>query len=299
MLTLAGPVDETTCRALDTVAADHLGCAPAARSVSQARSASRTRSSGSRVSAFTSVASTSATRPASSPTASRASSAWRARIGTGSRPETSASSGSTSWRTRLRKNRGSSFIGSWAGVSARAAHSARVSDLRRASSGRLSGSPIPAAPGTPDPRRRFMSTVSAWSSAVWPVSTPGGSTSLRASRALASRFGPSATGASTRCAAAPSSAAVRTTRAASPADSGRRPWSTCQAVTASPASTASTNRASESGPPDTAQSTVEPAGGNVQRASSAGTPPSLRGPPSLMGPPGPWTPSGRPTGPGR
>ena len=50
-------------------------------------------------------------RPSRS-TASRASAAWRASTGTTSRPATSASSGSTSWRTRLRRNAGSSFDGS-------------------------------------------------------------------------------------------------------------------------------------------------------------------------------------------
>ena len=78
-------------------------------------------------------------------------------------------------------------------------------DVERGSRGRQSS--IAAGPGwagadlgasPPDrvldaPRMRFRSTVSAWSSAVWPVMTSVGSTAYRASRALASWLGPSPT----------------------------------------------------------------------------------------------------------
>ena len=236
--------------------------------------------------------------------ASAARIAWRASSGTGSRPDTSARSGSTSCRIRLRTNRGSSFIGSARGWMPRSSQRARVSRRRSANSGRRSGEPMPAAPGTPAPLSRFTSTVSAWSSAVCPVSTPGGRTARRASRARASRFGPSSTGASTHRAVAPNPAASRATMAPSADDPDLRPWSTCQAVATNPASTASTSSAVESGPPETAQSTSVPGGGNLHRSSSSttGTPPTagVRSDATTAGvnPPGvrpEGTPSGRST----
>ena len=49
---------------------------------------------------------------------------------------------------------------------------------------------MPDRPSSAAPRSMASSTVSAWSSMVWPVSTPGGSASYRARRARASRSGP-------------------------------------------------------------------------------------------------------------
>ena len=214
------------------------------------------------------MTSTSVTKPASSVTASAARLACRASSGTGSLLATSANRGSTSWRIRFRVKRGSAFIGSHTTSRPRSAQRAQVSERRRANRGRRWGSPMPAAPGTPEPRSRFISTVSAWSSAVWPVRTPGGNAARRASRARASRLGPSATWATTRRAWAPSRPATSTTVRPSAAEVDRNPWSTCQAVTSRPASMASTSRASESGPPETAQSTGVPAVGKEQRSSN-------------------------------
>ena len=154
----------------------------------------------------------------------------------------------------------------------------RVSVRLRARSGRRTGSPMPAVPGTPAPRRRFSNTVSAWSSAVWPVSTPSGRTARRTSRARCSRSGPSSTGPARMVVETPRLAAVWATRWVSSADVGRRLWLTVQQVTSRPAATASTNRAVESGPPETAQSTAVPAGGKTQRPSRSSTSGPVRPP---------------------
>ena len=100
--------------------------------------------------------------------------------------------------------------------------SAAVSARRSARSGwrvpgRIAGEPV-----APAPRSRLISTVSAWSSAVWPVSGAGGERRVRAARARASRLGPAAT--STRM---PQERARRARRRARPARVGlvadRRP----------------------------------------------------------------------------
>ena len=102
-----------------------------------------------------------------------ASSARRHSSGTTSRPATSSSSGSTSWRTRLRRNRGSMFVGSSTGSTPRCAHRATVSGpaqlqqrMRRPTAWRRARS-------GPVPRSSRSSTVSAWSSAVCPSSAVG------------------------------------------------------------------------------------------------------------------------------
>src|SRR5207248_4071890 len=123
--------------------------------------------------------------------------------------------------------------------------------------------PMPPRPSSPAPRSRFNSTVSAWSSAVWPVRTSGGSTAKRAWRARASRLGPASTGARSDRNPAPERGAASAAVAGSSADCARRAWSTCTAVTWHPAAHASTRRASESAPPETAQVTSVPGGGNV------------------------------------
>ena len=71
--------------------------------------------------------------------------------------------------------RATSLDGSSTGRRPRSAHSARVSLRRRPSSGRRADR-MPASPSSPAPRRRLSSTVSAWSSAVWPVRTSAGRT---------------------------------------------------------------------------------------------------------------------------
>ena len=76
-------------------------------------------------------------------------SAWRARTGTTSRPAMAEHRGSSSWRTRLRTNRGSSFEGSWTGRRPSRRQSASVSDRRRSSRGwagpaRMAASPCDA-----------------------------------------------------------------------------------------------------------------------------------------------------------
>ena len=58
-------------------------------------------------------------------------------------------------------------------------------------SARVGPGVIAPSPLAPEPRSSASSSVSAWSSAVWPVSASGPSASWRATRALASRFGPS------------------------------------------------------------------------------------------------------------
>src|SRR5207248_8366963 len=62
--------------------------------------------------------------------------------------------------------------------------------------------------------------------------------------------------------AAPKRVAAARTTPASLSDPGRRQWSTCTAVTWHPASPASTRRARESAPPETAQVTLVPGAGN-------------------------------------
>ena len=91
-------------------------------------------------------------------------------------PRSRAHRGSSSWRTRLRTNAGSSLLSSHTGARPAAAQTAWVSLRRRASSGcRVPGS-MPASPSAPAPRRRFTRIVSAWSSMVCPVATSAGST---------------------------------------------------------------------------------------------------------------------------
>ena len=67
---------------------------------------------------------------------------------------------------------------------------------------------MPDSPSPPLPRRSRSSTVSAWSSAVCPVSAPAGSAARRAPRARASRLGPGATSTVWHTNATPSSAAI-------------------------------------------------------------------------------------------
>src|SRR5205823_10957366 len=88
-------------------------------------------------------------------------------------------------------------------------------------------------------------------------------------RARASRFGPGSTSTRSERKAAPRLAAAASTPPASAPEPGRRPWSTCTAVTRQPAATASTSRAMESAPPETAHVTSVPGPGNEVLGRSA------------------------------
>src|SRR5664280_1835342 len=207
-----------------------------------------------------------APRRSASPASTRA---WRANTGTMSRPAMAEHRGTSSWRIRFRTNRGSSFDGSWTGARPRRRHRSTVSARRRASSGCRGPGRIAASPSTPAPRSRLTSTVSAWSSAVCPVAASGPSTSRRAWRARASRLGPSSTTTRTDSNRAPNRRAAPATTSASAAEPGRRPWSTCTAVTRQPEAAARTSSARESGPPETPQTRSDPGSGKVHRASRA------------------------------
>ena len=182
-------------------------------------------------------------------------------------PATSAHSGSSSWRTRLRTKAGSSLLASHTGARPAAAHTAWVSVRRRPSSGCRGPGSMPARPSAPAPRSRLTRIVSAWSSMVCPVATPAGSTAKRAARARASRLGPGATDDRGGLEARPEARRPPPPRPRPPRPSpGRRPWSTWMAVTSHPAAAASTRRASESAPPETAQAS----GGARRREGAAG-----------------------------
>ena len=112
------------------------------------------------------------TRRGRSPSA-RSNSACRASTGTRSRAAAASSSGTTSRRRHTRVKRGSAFIGSTTGSSPSArADLERVAvapaEQRPGDATRRAG--IPPSPVAAAPRRRCNSTVSAWSSMVWPVS---------------------------------------------------------------------------------------------------------------------------------
>ena len=182
------------------------------------------------------------------------------------------SSGSTSWRTATRRN---ARIVRSSGRRAparpeRVAQRARSRPGAAPSSGRATV-PRPRGharePGRRGcPRSRLSSTVSAWSSAVWPTSTHVGARRSTARRSSASyaRVARARLEVAARLDAhrrAPRNPAPsarrrardrRRPRASLPA---RRPWSTCTATGASPASRASASNASESAPPEHATTT--------------------------------------------
>ena len=207
-----------------------------------------------------------------------------------------AHSGSSSWRTRLRTNAGSSLLASHTGVRPAAAHSAWVSLRRSPSSGCRGPGAMPASPSAPGAAQQVHRIVSAWSSMVCPVATSGGQhgeagrpgPGLEVGPGCARRHGGSRSAAPNRCRRA---AAPRRPRPPEPA---RRPWSTWIAVTSHPAAVARTSRASESAPPDTAQ-----ASGRARRAGrctgSAGRGRAAEGRvgASLSHRPGPPRPPGR------
>ena len=139
------------------------------------------------------------------------------------------------------------------------------------SNGRCAVGCIPASPRVPEPRSKLIKIVSAWSSAVCPVITPCGSTPYRASRARASVFAPCSTATDRDSNCAPSGVASCATNSASVCECSRNPWSTCHAVTFKFAAHASTSKATESAPPETAQSTLVPEVGKVHRESKSVT----------------------------
>ena len=185
---------------------------------------------------------------------------------------TSSSSGRTSWRRRTRVKRGSALCGS--SHTSSPAQAVRVVVRRTVSSGRSHGGShrrMPASERAPDPRPRPRSTVSAWSSRVWPsrigLSACGRaaqSAAWRARRAAASiPPGPVTSTACTR-AAIPRSASSATVAAARSADPSWSRWSTTTARTSSGPRTAAAAmaRASESAPPE------QPTTNGARRAAS-------------------------------
>jgi len=237
--------------------------------LSQARIARRATGSGAAASALASVGLTSAASPSSRLSSSPSRSAERTRSGTTSRSAIALSNGRSSWRTRLRRNRGLVFVGSSTGLRPKAAHSCCVSLRRRPSNGRVMLGRIADRPVAPLPRSSASSTVSAWSSAVWPVNASGPSRSKRAARALASKFAPSSSSARLQVKITPRRSAIRSAAAASSSASGRIPWWTWTATTSSSAATASASRALESGPPEKPQVTFVPGDGKAHRARSS------------------------------
>ena len=183
--------------------------------------------------------------PASTP-------AWRARTGTTSRPAMAEHRGSSSWRTRFRTKRGSSLDGSCTGTEAeQVAQGHRLGPAQReqgmAGPGPHGGQAVDAGAAQQVGQHRLGLVVGG---------VPGGG--VGAEDRPAGRPGPGLeVGAVGRPPPAPSGtrrrtgAAASATTSASAADPGRRPWSTCTAVTRQPAATARTSRASESAPPET------------------------------------------------
>ena len=168
---------------------------------------------------------------------SAARSASRHSSGTTSRSATSSSSGSTSWRTRLRRNRGSSLVGSRTGVEAEVGAERRGS---RPDAGRRSGGRVPGRrrgeavePGAPQHGEQHgLGPV---------VGGVAGGVARRAARP-GGRPGPGPRGRARRR----RPPARRGTRRRSgwrrrprprprPPSPARRPWSTCTAVTSHPA----------------------------------------------------------------
>src|SRR5918996_290797 len=217
--------------------------ADSATRVATPRGSATSRSASSR----TSLSPITVTRAAASDaTASRwsasslTSSAVRARVALTFRPSADSRAGSASLRIRLRRKRGSRFVGSVRGRSRRARQNALVSAAVTSRSGRTPVTPsggsrvtagMPATASSPPPRASPSSTVSAWSSRVCPRaarSPPSSPTTCvrapyRASRAQASTDAPRGG----RSAAVrpwngrPSRSACRATYAASRSDPGR------------------------------------------------------------------------------
>ena len=200
--------------------------------------------------------------------------------GPGSRPtpgpSSSSSTGSTRSRTRTRVKAGSWLCGSSQASSPSTRHAVTVSSRRTPSSGRTKtpkAGRIPCSDRPPEPRARPSSTVSAWSSRVWPSSTcraPRWSatcsrTAYLAWRAAASGPSPEVASTSTRAvsvSSTPIDASWPTTRSAWAAEPGWRPWSTVTPTTRRPSlrpsNTTAEASAIESAPPLHATATTSP-----------------------------------------
>ena len=179
----------------------------------------------------------------------RSRSAVRASSTATSRSATSSSRGSTSWRIRLRRKRGSSLLGSSATTRPSCVHNARVSARRSARIGWRRPGPMAPRPVAPAPRSSARSSVSAWSSAVCPVIASGPSAARRAARARASRFEPAATSTRATRKPAPRRSAIVAATSASRSAEVRSPWWTWTAVTSHPAATAERDQRSGVGAP--------------------------------------------------
>ena len=193
-------------------------------------------------------------------------------IGTTSRPATSSSRGSTSWRTRVAAEPGSSLVGSCSGVRRSASQRAAVSARRRPSSGRRW--PLPDAGQARAARAPQQVQHHGLGQVV--AGVPG--EHVGGQRAVPGGPGPGlqVRPRQHRHPLGPEAGAVALRRPPRPGrprppEPGRRPWSTWMAVTSQPAAVARTSRASESAPPDTAQVTGGARFG--ERAASEAGPP--------------------------
>ena len=185
-----------------------------------------------------------------------------------SRAARSFINGRSSWRTRLRRKRGSAFDGSWANRSPSDSHSATVSDRRSARIGsrrarRHRAEPARSRAAEQREQQRLGLIV-------------GGVAGHRvgAEHQLASDAGPGFEVRSVepgrrarRRNPMPRRSAVSRAHASSSSPTGRSPWLTWTAVTSQSAATASRTSAVESAPPDSPQTHGVPAGGNVDRRS--------------------------------
>ena len=196
----------------------------------------------------------------------------RARAAATPGPSSVSRTGITRLRTRDRVNRSSALCGSCQNSMPSARQAASVCARVRSSSGRSNGGRrrlMPAIERPPEPRASPSSTVSAWSSRVWPSSTPAAAPRLATSSKtayLASRA--AASGPCPRCStptrtatvsSAPRPAICCTTWSACCAERSCRPWSTVAPTTrrgclrASKAAAARSAR--ESAPPEHATTT--------------------------------------------
>ncbi len=181
----------------------------------------------------------------------------------------SASKGSASWRTRLRRKRGSVFVGSTTGVEPeRRAQRRRLGppqgDDRMPGSRGQGGETVDAGAPQDGEEHRLGAVVGGVTGGV--VGREDGAAGGAGAGFEVGAVGDDCPlGPEGGAEAAPQPSA---TTPASPADPGRRPWSTCTAVTSQPAAHARASSASESGPPETAHVSCVPGGGNAQRSTS-------------------------------
>ena len=181
--------------------------------------------------------------------------------------------------------RGTRWSGPRPGRQASPAHSSVVSARRRSRRGRRSRR-MPASPSRPAPPQE----VEQHGLGLIVGGVPGEDVGRQDGVAGRPRPGlqvrPAATSIRSALKPAPKRAGPSATTSASAVDPARSPWSTWTAVVRQPAAVASTRRASESAPPDTAHVTGVSAGGNRQRGRrSAGPRRAGRGSGHLAGRP--------------